>query len=64
MDATNARTQITKTRVACAFFGAMLLGSVILGVAVLVGGKFLSWVIGLSTVSLLILFGSMIRSKR
>lgn len=64
MEKTENRTQITKTRVACAFFGAMLLGSVILGVAVLVGEKFLGWVIGLSAVSLLILFWSMIRGKR
>jgi len=54
-------TQITKTRAMCAVLGAMLIGGIVLGIAVLIGGAFLGWVIGISAVSFLLLFGSMIR---
>jgi hypothetical protein len=48
----------------CAVLGAMLIGGMILGIAVLIGGAFLGWVIGISAISCLLLFGSMIRGKR
>jgi len=55
------RTQITKTHTMCAVLGAMLIGGIVLGIAALIGGAFLGWVIGISAVSCLLLFGSMIR---
>jgi hypothetical protein len=64
MTTDETRTQITKTRTMCAVLGAMLIGGMILGIAVLVGGSFLGWVIGISAISCLLLFGSMIRGKR
>jgi|WetSurMetagenome_2_1015567.scaffolds.fasta_scaffold83610_2 hypothetical protein len=56
-------TQITKTRTMCAVLGAMLIGGIVLGIAALIGGAFLGWVIGISAVSCLLLFGSMINDK-
>lgn len=55
------KVQITKTRVMCAVIGCMILGVLILGIAELIGGSFLAWVIGISSLACVLLFGSMIR---
>lgn len=58
---TDARLQITKARVVCAFVGCMILGILILGVAVWVGGSFLNWVVSVAALVFVATFGSMIR---